>query len=180
MPFQGGIELLHGGDDWGTVNRNFEALRKSMNPPVPQARVFNNANVSITNNTVTAVTLNSEHFDNGDLHSTSSNTSRLTAPITGVYMIGGHVRFAANSTGRRDAFLRINGTTQIAYTVEPAPHASIDTYLNPVSLYQLTAADYVELCVLQNSGGALNVVFDASNSPEFWMVRLGGFVNQGV
>jgi hypothetical protein len=166
--------------DWDTVRRNAGTTAQLLNPPVPQVRVFNNANISVANNTVTALTFNSERFDAGDLHSTSSNQGRLTAPITGLYVVGGQVRFAANASGRRDVFLRVNGSTQIAFASTPSPHASIDSYLAPVTLYQLTAADYVELCVFQNSGGALNAVFDAANSPEFWMVRLAGFVNQGV
>lgn len=166
--------------DWNTVRRNTQNLAKDMNPPVPQARVYNNANLSITNNTVTAATFNSERWDSGDLHSTSSNTSRLAAPITGLYVIGGHVRFAANSSGRRDVFVRVNGSTQIAVSRNSAPHATDDTYLSVATAYRLTAGDYVELCVFQNSGGSLNVVVDANNSPEFWMHRAAGFVNQGV
>ena len=56
-----------------------------------------------------------------------------------------------------------------------------DTTIIPVTtIYQLTAGDYVEVRAYQNSGGALNVNSTANYSPEFWMVRLGGFVNQGV
>jgi hypothetical protein len=33
---------------------------------------------------------------------------------------------------------------------------------------------------VQTSGGALNVTVGANYSPEFWMHRTAGFVNQGV
>jgi hypothetical protein len=140
--------------------------------PPPAARVYNSANISITNNTVTALTFDSERWDNGDLHSTSANTSRLTAPITGLYEIGGCVRIAANATGIRSAMIRLNGTTDIASITEPTPSAGAASDFNPSTPYQLAAGDYVELTVYQNSGGALNVTAAGNFSPEFWMVRL--------
>lgn len=167
-------------DDWPGVLRNFDNLAQAVNPPVPQARVFNSANISVANNTLTALTFDSERFDNGGLHSTSANTSRLTAPVTGLYSIGADVRFAANATGVRQAQLRVNGATTIASVTYPVAAAASASDLLLDAPWQLTAADYVEVMVFQDSGGALNVTAASALSPEFWMVRLGGFVNQGV
>jgi hypothetical protein len=168
------------GDDWGIVTRNFRNLRKDMNPPVPQARVYNSVDVVIGNNAVTAVTFNSERWDEGALHSTSSTTSRLTAPITGLYQIHAHIRLAANSTGVREAHLRVNGTTFIDYRNEPTPSATQPTIFGLGTQYRLLAGDYVEVTVYQNSGGNLNVTAAGNSSPEFAMCRTGGYVNQGV
>lgn len=157
------------------TQRNFDLLNQQQIGRGPaQARVFNDANISIANNTVTALTFNSERFDTGNFHSTSSNTSRLTAPTAGLYLIDGSVRIAANSTGRRRLAIRLNGTTDIR-VVEPsfAPSATVQWFNDISTLYQLAPPDYVELTVFQTSGGALNVDVAGNYSPEFSIVRLG-------
>lgn len=165
--------------DWNTLRRNTDATSRRLNPILPQARVFNDANISVANNTVAALTFNSERYDSGDLHSTSVNTGRLTAPITGLYAVGACVSFASNATGIREVELRVNGTTVIAIDDRPANTGAV-TVISIDTQYRLAATDYVEVLAFQNSGGALNVLVSASYSPEFWMTRLGGYVNMGV
>lgn len=173
------LEYVQDGD-WERVRLNMDRTAQALNPPVPQARVYNNANISVANNTVVALTFNSEDFDNGNVHSTSVNTGRLTAPITGLYSIGYTIQYASNATGLRFSGLRLNGTVRIGGDHEIPPANGSVTLLSGSTIYRLAATDYVELIVFQNSGVALNVEFAGSNSPYFWMVRLGGYVNQGV
>jgi hypothetical protein len=178
MPYQSLEEPF--GEDWEAVRRNFRSLRKDMNPPVPQARVYNNANISApTSGTFTLLAFNSERYDNGGLHSTSANTSRLTAPITGLYSGAVGVTFASNATGRREVVIQLNATTNIAYDSIPAVSGAQTRMTVPFE-YQLAAGDFLEVYVLQTSGGALNVEVQANYSPEFWMHRVAGYVNQGV
>lgn len=166
---------------WDTVRRNTDTTARLLNPPLPQARVYNSANISIPNATPTVLTFNSERFDSGNLHSTSSNTGRLTAPITGLHDICAHVLYAANITGRRETTLRLNGTTVIAIDErQTVTVAGVFTAVSISAHYQLAAGDYVEVVVFQDSGGALNVTTAGNYSPEFSMVRLGGYVNMGV
>lgn len=134
----------------------------------PHARVYNSANLSITTATLTALTFNSERYDTGACHSTVSNTGRLTVPAGGggVYDIKANIRFAANATGTRKALLRLNGATYIAGNEGPG-NASIDNDVTVATDYLLAAADYVEVIVWQNSGGALNVLATGNLSPEF-------------
>ena len=135
----------------------------------PHCRVYNSASISIANNTPTVLTMDSESWDSGGMHSTSVNTSRLTVPSGGggKYVIGGGVNFPANATGTRWAAILLNGTTVLA-KVETPGNASIDANLNPSTVYVLNATDYVELYVYQSSGGNLNAARQASWSPEFW------------
>jgi hypothetical protein len=138
------------------------------------ARAYNNAAISISHSTVTALTFNSERFDTNSLHDTGSNTSRLTAPVTGVYMISGSVQFASNATGIRAAFIRLNGSTNIATQILPVASSTDIFTFGVQTIYQLTAGDYVELTVFQNSGGSLNVNSDGNRSPEFAMALFAG------
>lgn len=159
------------------VQQNLEAIAESIDRPVPQARVYNSANISVADATDTALTFNSERYDDGSLHSTASNTSRLTVAVPGVYAIGGNAEFASNATGLRQAGIRVNGATTIAAVRLPALSGA-STMLNVTCQYRFAAADYVELVVLQTSGAALLVLAGANFSPEFWIVRLAGYAGE--
>jgi hypothetical protein len=137
------------------------------------ARVYNNANISINNATATALTFNSERFDNDSIHDTT-NTGRLTCRTPGIYLITACVRFAANTTGDRIAYLRLNGSTQLAsVSARAAASSSRPLDLVVTAIYSLVANDYVEVVVYQDSGAALNVLYAAAVSPEFAMCRIG-------
>lgn len=137
-------------------------------------RVYNNANISIaTSGTPQALTFNSERFDVFGLHSTSLNTGRLTAVRSGVYSIFGSIEYAANTTGQRFVFIMANGTTDIAAVSQNATAGGYSSFLSISTNYYLSANEYVELVALQNSGGALNVLYTSSRSPEFGMMYVG-------
>lgn len=172
------LERIFGLDLDPGVQRNFDEISRVLNPPVPQAIVFNSAAISITTSGVRQfLTFDSETIDNGDLHSTAANTGRLTAPTAGLYLIGGSVEFAANATGQRELDIRLNGATFIVADRENAAAAGT-TIMSVSRFYRLNAGEYAELGVVQSSGAALNVTRQASWSPEFYMVRLAGFTNQ--
>ena len=133
------------------------------------ARVYNSSGQTIGNASWTALTFNSERFDNAGLHSTSSNTSRLVAPVAGDYVITGVVRWNNNDTGLRGIAVRLNGTTFIS---ESLVYTSSVHTSNTAGIYHLAENDYVELMVYQSSGGNLNTIVSGNISPEFAMARL--------
>lgn len=151
---------------WGdTVRDDLEWLARNK----PHCRVYNNAAVSIPDATRTAITFNSERVDVGGMHSTVSNTSRITIPsgADGWYSIGGCIEFASvNTTGIREGDILLNGSTLIA--IQQVPGFVQVQQCNPSCYYQLVAGDYVELTAFQSSGGALNVDASSAYSPEFW------------
>jgi hypothetical protein len=136
----------------------------------PKARVYNSANISIPDVTDTALTFNSERFDTDTMHSTVSNTGRITFTTAGTYLVGATVEFAANATGRRHLHLRVNGSTYIAGERAPSATAADTALLSVATLYAFSAADYVEVVVYQNSTAALNVTAAGNRSPEFWAI----------
>lgn len=154
--------------DWNTKVR--DSMEFVYSPP--GALVYNSAALAINTGTITALTFNSERFDNDGIHSTSSNTGRLTCVTAGRYLISGSVEFASNATGYRQLLLRLNGATYLANEVVPA-NASIATGVTTQRIYPLVATDYVELLVVQTSGGSLNVTAAGNYSPEFAMTRIG-------
>lgn len=138
----------------------------------PAARVTHNASQTINGSTLTVLAFNTERFDTDDIHDTVTNNSRLTCRTPGVYAIIANVQWTQNNTGSRLLEIRLNGATVIARQRQfgvSASEIAIATH------YQLTAGDYVEVRVFQDSsgGGTLDVLATANISPEFSMVRIG-------
>lgn len=138
----------------------------------PHFRATNSAVQSIPNNTQTAVTLNTERFDQGAMHSIVSNTDRGTVPAgeAGKFSAWATGGWAANSAGVRIHSLVVNGATFVASN---RMESATDTtpYFDVASpLYALAAADWMSFYVLQNSGGALNNGLAGNYAPEFSMM----------
>lgn len=162
--------------DNSVASRNFNAIQAQWIKGPAQARVYNSANISIaTSGTRQFLTFDSEWYDTGNLHSTTSNTGRLTAPTAGLYHVGAGIAFAANATGYREIGLRVNGTDFILVQRTPSVGAVASTSIVATTIHQLDAGDYVEVGVVQTSGGALNVTAAATTSRtcDFWITRLG-------
>lgn len=138
----------------------------------PRCRVYNTANISTNNATWTAMTCDSERFDVGGMHDTGSNTQRITVPSggDGVYWVWASMEWAVNGTGSRFALIELNGTAG-AGTFVGVCHYGIDSAAGVrgtvQTLYAAVATDYFVSDAYQTSGGALNVVAVANNSPEF-------------
>lgn len=134
----------------------------------PHCRVFNSAAISTTTAVALQLTFDSERYDVGAMHSTSTSTGRLTVPTGGAgkYHVFGHVEFASNATGYRDLALRVNGTTQIGSQIV-AGVSGVVTQLSVASMWAMAVGDFFDLVVLQTSGGNLNVNATPGNSAEF-------------
>jgi len=148
---------------------NLQNLHERLTTP-PSCRAFNSAALPTTNGIDFLITLNSERWDTHNMHSTSTQTSRLVVPNgwPGVYSIVGHVRFAGHATGYRAAYLRINGTTRVGQQDIPSIGAN-PMAVTAATLAKLAVGDYVEMLVWQNSGTGLNVESQAQYSPELTM-----------
>lgn len=143
----------------------------------PRCIVYNNANISIPNNAATALTFNSERQDSDAMHSTSSNTSRITCVTAGLYDLFGCIRWASQGTvtGVREVGIRLNGATYLAVNDGGSTLYNGLTIIQQVTRngYPLSVGDYVELVPFQSSGGALNVEFVGNYSPEFAAIWRG-------
>jgi hypothetical protein len=142
----------------------------------PTCRVFNSTAIAVSSGVVTptVLTFNSERFDTDGIHSTASNTSRLTCNTPGVYSIFANVLFDASGAGTvRIAQVRLNGTTLIGeMRLGPVSGGALGTSVAFNTPYKLAIGDYVELIVYQDSGGSLNVLAIPSITPEFGMTRV--------
>lgn len=138
------------------------------------ANVTNSAAISIPNATATLLTFDTERRDDGGLHSTSSNTGRLTAPVNGWYSLDANVEFASNPTGFRTITFRKNGSavSDVIWAAQANAVATSDTILQLSREAYLLAGDYVAVYTYQDSGGALNIKKSGQYSPEFVMTLI--------
>lgn len=126
----------------------------------PRCWAFNSTTQSISNTTWTALTLDTEDFDVGSMHSTSVNTSRITIPSGqgGLYLIIAQAGFALHATGIRELAIRYNGTSRLWSTTQTGYSTGSDPQtLQCQAIHEAAAGDYYEAVVYQSSGGTLNV-----------------------
>ena len=143
------------------------------------ARVHRTTNQTLTTGTDTEISFNAERFDTDAFHDNATNSTRCTVPVgkAGVYVITGAARFAANATGRRRIYLRLNGTDIMVIEGELNHTATYAPDLTTSTICDLEAGDYVELIATQDSGGNLDVVTVTSGaiviSPVLSLHRVG-------
>jgi hypothetical protein len=97
-----------------------------------------------------------QDYDPSDMWKVDT-TERLIAPVAGTYLVSASVAWAASDSGYRSTFLRANGTTPIASVTGPFTTAVAGTRQNATGIVHLDAGGFVQVEVLQGSGGNLNV-----------------------
>lgn len=151
---------------WGTDIRN--NLQILANPP--GCIVSRSTAQAITTGTGTVIAFTAADLRDTDAyHDTSTNPSRMTVPtgLGGLYAIQASLVFAANATGQRTISLQKNGTTALTVANDfPFANAGIATGMTQTVWALLSAGDYVEVNVFQNSGGNLNVT--AAQASLIW------------
>ena len=151
-----------------TMNNNITAvLNFLMAPPIVQAR--QTVAQSLPNNTATVLTFDSEDVDSSGMHSTVTNTGRLTAVYPGWYAHLPGYSQAANATGQRVMSIQVNGTVVNGSGADQTSAvAAISTRgIGRPMLIFLNVGDFSELSALQNSGGALNTAVTTSEQSTF-------------
>lgn len=138
----------------------------------PACRVYKSSAQSIGTSSFATITFDQERFDTDGMHSTSSNTDRITIQTPGIYLVTGMVGFDSNAAGLRSAGIFMNGSTYLAAIDVPANSVG-GCNLALSTIYEFAAGDYVTLRVWQNSGGALNVLAASASSPELAAIWLG-------
>lgn len=114
-----------------------------------------------------ALTFDTNDTDPSGMHSTSSNTSRITVPIAGIYLVVGES--GAGLTSANYAGLRKNGSGTIYGRVSSFGGQNI---VLAVALLSLSASDYVEMVVNCSSGVTVGSG-TASTQSQLQLVRVG-------
>ena len=149
--------------DWNAAKAAYDFLTTK-----PESYAYHSTTQSIPNNTYTLVQLDSEVYDvvqSGDTegHVPATN-SRLYCRTPGKYEIGGQYQAASNATGYRAVQVRLNAGgnpasgTLLAVNQQGAVSGVSTSVTLPTVKWPLVAGDYIEMFVIQTSGGALNTV----------------------
>ncbi len=143
---------------WGdTVRDDLEFFAEP-----PQCSVSASSAESVSNSSNEVLEADSEDYDTDTMHSTSSNTSRITATTAGKYLCWFRVNFAGDATGQRRVNFLTNGGSRETLDIRDAVTGGgpLPTVASGSFSVELAATDYVEIEVWQNSGGALDVTLD--------------------
>lgn len=120
--------------------------------------------LTVVTSTVTVVACDYEQFDNGGLHDTVTNNSRITIVTTGIYYVQAFAYWDSNNTNLRQIYIKKNGATfPFTDVISAALVTGADTQSVSAVMF-LSATDYLELAVWQNSGGDLLLKGDSLSS----------------
>ena len=120
---------------------------------------FRNANLSVTKNTNTLLTLPSEQFDTDGFHSTVTNTGRFTIPTgkAGKYNLTASVSFDTAVTEQAWLMLYVNGAVTTAAAAglsngrfQEFPGTANTDFIAGSVTYSFSAGDYAEVYVFHN------------------------------
>lgn len=120
---------------------------------------------------LTAVQWEVEFFDNATMLDVGGNPTRITIPATGFYLLSAFIPWEGSGTGYRMIGFRKNGAGTILGRDIIDDSVGVGDQQTITSMIYLTAADYVEVVALQNSGGDLNVS-NGVDTPAFSALRL--------
>ena len=129
----------------------------------PRAAAYQNVPQSIPTATYTMVSLGAEIFDvvqagDTEMHSVSTNKSRITIRTAGKYSVTGQISYAADSgwTSRKCLIVK-NGVTVLAEAGMVALPGGMTSVIGagPV-IAPLNPGDYLELQAYHDRGSALN------------------------
>jgi len=99
----------------------------------------------------------------------TSSPAKLTVKHQGLYLLGAHVTWANNGTGRRDLYIDVNSSSIVADRRDTA--TGLGTAQSVSTMVSLDVGDVIEMTVYQDSGGALDAT-TVGGGPKLWVVRL--------
>ncbi len=139
---------------------------------VPPICILSAGTQAITNTTATVLTYSTEVVDTDAMHSTATNTSRITINTAGVYLFTCQMTIAgAGAEGSRVlASLSKNGgeaVTNGARVDTGNTSASSPVAVSLSLIHSCAVTDYFEWQIFQSSGGSRNV--DGSSFCATWL-----------
>ena len=139
----------------------------------PSARVSQSATVQFANNTETCLNFNTQtSVYPTSMHSTTTNSSRLTAPSSGMYLVSGHVLWNTfSSAGMRQVVIYKNDATIIAADTRPAGVANA-LWHSIATVYPLNSGDWVTLRVVQDSGSTGSIIATSEGGQQFTLTKV--------
>lgn len=128
--------------------------------PLPGARAYRAAPVSIASGVVTEIALTDTAYNRDGVWSTGQPT-KMRAPVTGIYAVTGGVLFQNNGAGTRGIWIIPAGDPANPFAGEQQSAVNIGgqpSELNVSTILKLAAGEAVAIAVLQTSGESIQVL----------------------
>jgi len=143
---------------------------------VPAARAYSSVNVFVDNFDdepgPQPVQFDAETFDTAGLHDTTTNTSRLTAPRAGIYVVTGNVMWCNDPVGFRQVTI-VGGGGIAAQSRVDAATDEYHTSQSVSAILDLSAGAYVQLDLQQGSTGDVCTLGVTGGNPSLSMAWIG-------
>ena len=133
---------------------------------IPTARVWRATTQTIGTGASTAISFSSVAFDTDGMYD-SSNATRITVNVAGVYLCTGRSAWSADPVNGA-IIIRENGDTEFARVQIVEDHRTMGI----TDLRYFDIGDYVELLVRQGSGGDLTTLTTAGQSSDLALIKL--------
>lgn len=152
-----GNNKLAAGSVTGTTIANSTVTYANISP-FDKARVTRGSTQLIGSGSSTAMSWTSADYQRAaaDMWIVGDPT-KITIKTTGKYIVTAFASFVTNTTGYRQFTIRKNGTTADTDATMVNSGGADETGTSLSCQMSLTAGDYLELLVFQNSGGNLNI-----------------------
>lgn len=128
-----------------------------------RCKVYAGAAQTLTTAVAAVVAFNSEETDVKLMHDTAVNPSRITPNKAGRYEVKAQVAFVSNATGYRQVAILKNGAA-VASVRQPTVSGASTNLQAVASVVCNGTTDYLEMQVLQTSGGNLDTVAGQANT----------------
>ena len=157
---------------WGDAVR--DGLNYLANPPA--CRVYHSATQSLPDAVDTVLAFNSERFDTDSMHSTSSNTNRITFNTDGLYVV---CASAAIATGgdyvQTYGYFRTSTGAIIGTLAVTQGSVIAGPFFSGSTIWKFSVGQYVEVLLRQDNtaNAARNVLASASYQAEFAALWVG-------
>jgi hypothetical protein len=139
--------------------------------PLPAAGV-SGGRQSVPSGNGVALSFGQIRFEQGGVYDVAART-RLTAPVTGIYIVTANVAWVASGDGAaRRLRIRRNGSVVVAEVVRRATNSNVRVASNISEILRMTGGDYLEVVASHGSNQPQTVVALGEVSPEFQLAFL--------
>ena len=140
---------------------------------IPSAKVYRSSDQTYANGATDPLSFDSEEWDTDSIHEGITNPERLTCKTAGLYLITANIRFASNSTNKRQLRIKkVSGATTTIIANESCDGNGY-TSLSASGIVRLEVNDYIWVEPYQNSGGDLAVSYASDQPASCSIVKLG-------
>lgn len=135
------------------VDAEVSAVESQITQYLLSTSIYQSSSTSVPTGSWTTVLFDAEDYDDGNWHSTSLNTERITVDFTGRVLVLAHYNSNTTNNGIYGLRIRKNGTTIATENISLSSGAT--SQINLSVEISVSSGDYIDMQVFQGSGGTV-------------------------